>query len=242
MINFIIYEDNIDMVNLYTMVIKKLMMINNDLFNITSINKYEDDTLSIINQLDGKKIIICDIEVPGKNGIELARNIRNNGDWLSPIIIVTSHEELNNTGFTSRLLMLDFILKKDDFKNDLFNSLKVAYEIISTHKCLKFKHNGEYYQIPYNNIYYIEKDLNDNYCTIYTNNNCYKYKITINNLSNILDNNFIKTSRSCIVNMNNIVSVDFANNEIKFDNKSIYLISRDYKKEFKSEFINRGTL
>ena len=67
-----------------------------------------------------------------KNGLELARKIRQNDDWISPIIIVTSHEEFKLVGYTAKILMLNFITKKEKLEEDLFETLEVALESSQT--------------------------------------------------------------------------------------------------------------
>lgn len=235
MINFIIYEDNEIVQKEYGEIIHNFIMKKDISYKITKINSYDNTTKSLIKNLEDNKIFIIDIEVPGKSGLELAREIRNSGDWNSPIIICTSHKELKNTGFASRLLMLDFIIKDKDILDNLKKSLKIAFNIINNHKSYNFLFNGEYYQIPYESILFIEKNLNDNYSTLFTKRSKYVIKDSIINiLSNLDDERFLKCSRSCIVNMDNILSIDFINNIICFGELTTDLISREGKKALKN--------
>lgn len=237
MINFIIYEDDKITQKEYSEVINKFMMNKDVQYQITKINFYNNTTMSLIKSLEGKKIFVIDIEVPGKSGLEFAREIRNNKDWTNPIIICTSHKELKNTGFASRLLMLDFISKDEHILNNLEESIEVAFEILNCHKSYNFRYNGEYYQIPYESILYIEKNLNDNYATLFTKRSSYTIKDSIINIFSLLnDERFLKCSRSCIVNTDNILSIDFINNTIDFGGTSTDLVSREGKKALK-EFI-----
>ena len=182
-----------------------------------------------------KVIKHIDVEVPGKNGLELARNIRQAGDWTSPIIIVTSHEEFKTVGYTAKILMLNFITKNDNLEQDLLETLEVALEINLANKSLSYTNKGELYHIPYHDILYIEKSLNDNMCNVVTKNNTYSIRKTIIDLEKKLsdDIHFIKTHRSCIVNLKNIIHIDFENNIIAFINKEIDLLSKTHKKDLK---------
>lgn len=234
MINFIIYEDNNITKEEYSNIINKFMLKQDISYKIIGINSYNTKNMTLIKNLDGKKIFIIDIEVPGKSGLDLAREIRENKDWASPIIICSSHKELKNTGFTSRLLMLDFITKDKNVLDNLEKTLEVAFDILDCHKSYNFRYNGEYYQVPYENILYIEKNLNDNYATIITKRSKYTTKDTIINIFSILnDDRFLKCSRSCIVNTDNILAIDFINNTIDFGKHKTDLISRDGKKVLK---------
>lgn len=232
---FIIYEDEKDYATRYRNVINKLLMGTNLNYEIIEINEYNEITKKQLENIGGNKSYILDIEVAGKNGLELARKIRKNGDWTSPIIIVTSHDEFRTVGYTGKILMLNFISKSGDLEKQLFDSLETALEINMANKSLRYTNKGELYNIPYQEILYIEKSLNDNTSNIVTKSHIYNIRKTIKELEEELSNtiDFIKTHRSCIVNLRNVKHIDFENNIIKFVNKKIDLISRSNKKALK---------
>lgn len=235
MVNFVLYEDAKAMREKYKKVIFKLIGNNNNNYKIIEIDKYDLETEEKLNSIDGNKIYLLDVEVPGKSGLDLARQIRNSGDWSSQIIVITSHEQYSNIGYTSKLLMLDFISKYSDIDKELREALEVALGIFNTQKSLSFSLNGELYQIPYSQILYIEKSLNNNNCKIITSDGEYFARDTIQHLEKALanDQRFMKTHRSCIVNLNNVTSVDLVNNTIFFPNKQTELLARNKKKELK---------
>ena len=235
MINFIIYEDEKKYRELYISIILKVIGSMQYAYKITEIDKYDKTTMSKINKLVGKKIFILDIEVPGKSGLDLAREIRHSGDWTSQMIVATTHEQLKNTTLTSRMLMLDFISKYYDLEESLKECLKICLNIVETHQSLNFQYNGELYQIPYNDILYIEKNVDDPYSTIVTKNKDIEIKRTMSTIEKDLeeDNRFFRSHRSCIINIDNITSIELKNNVINFGNKSTILLSRDKKSELK---------
>lgn len=235
MINFVLYEDGKEMRERYKKIILKLIGANNNNFKIIEIDKYDQEAEKKLSNIVGNKIYLLDVEVPGKSGLDLARKIRNDGDWDSQIIVITSHEQYSNIGYTSKLLMLDFISKYSDIEKELRETLGVAVGIFTKQKSITFTLNGELYQIPYNQILYIEKSLNNNNCKIVTNDGEYFTRDTIQHLEETLSNDqrFMKTHRSCIVNLSNVSSVDLANNIIFFPNKQIDLIARNKKRELK---------
>lgn len=236
--NFILYEDEKRYIEYYKNSIYRLLGPTNINYKILEINEYNEETENKIEKLEGSKIYILDIEVPGKNGIELARKIRKNGDWSSPIIVVTSHEEFKQVGYTGKILMLNFISKKDNIEKDLYETLCVALEINSQKPSFCFINKGELYQILYSDILYIEKSLNNNNSIIVTKENKFEIRKTINSLEEELSFNvcFFKTHRSCIVNLKNITHIDFENNIISFKDKKIDLLSRANKKKLKEKF------
>ena len=233
--NFIIYEDEKEYSERYKNVIYKLLGPTTLNYKIIEINEYNDENKEKLDNIEGNKVYILDIEVNGKNGLDLARKIRKSGDWTSPIIIVTSHEEFKHVGYTGKILMLNFISKDQKLEKDLYESLEVALEINMANKSLCYTNKGELYHIPYQDILYIEKSLNDNICNVVTKNNIYNIRKTIIDLEKKLsdDINFVKTHRSCIVNIKNIKFVDFEKNIISFINKEIDLLSRAHKKNLK---------
>lgn len=233
--NFIIYEDEKEYSERYKNVIYKLLGPTTLNYKIIEINEYNEENKERLNKIEGNKVYILDIEVNGKNGLDLARKIRKIGDWISPIIIVTSHEEFKNVGYTGKILMLNFISKNQGLEKYLYESLEVALEINMANKSLCYTNKGELYHIPYQDILYIEKSLNDNICNIVTRNSTYNIRKTIIDLEKQLsdDINFVKTHRSCIVNIKNIKYVDFEQNKITFINKEIDLLSRAHKKNLK---------
>lgn len=235
MINFILYEDAKPMREHYKNVIFKIFGSINNSYKIIEIDKYDQESKNKLMNIEGNKVYLLDIEVPGKNGLDLAREIRNEGDWDSQIIMITSHEQYSRAGYTSRLLMLDFISKYSDIESELRSTLDVAMDIFSKHKSLSFDWNGDLFQIPYSQILYIEKSLNDNNCKVITAEKEYLTRDTIQNLEKTLceEPRFMKTHRSCIVNLNNISKVDFSNNIIYFNDKCVSLISRMKKRELK---------
>lgn len=232
---FIVYEDEKDYANRYKKVIHKLLLATNLNYEIIEINEYTKETEDRLEQIDGSKTYILDIEVPGKNGLELARSIRKMGDWTSPIIIVTSHDEFKTVGYTGKILMLNFISKSGELEKQLFDSLETALEINMANKSLRYTNKGELYNIPYQEILYIEKSLNDNTSNIVTKSHIYNLRKTIKELEEELSYavDFFKTHRSCIVNLKNVKHIDFENNVIMFVNKKIDLISRANKKALK---------
>lgn len=231
---FIIYEDDKEFINCYKKVILQLMGSSSINYKIIEIDHFDDGQRKILSKIQGNKIYILDVEVPGKTGIDLAREIRKTGDWISPIIVVTSHEEFQSVGYTAKILMLDFISKKEGMKQKLYEALTIALEMISPDKNLCFLTKGEMFQIPHQDILYIEKNLNDNASSIHTKDTVYSVRKTIQTLeAELVDGPFVKTHRSFLVNLKNIRHVDFDKGIITFNNNKTALLSRSNKKKLK---------
>ena len=239
MINFIIYEDK-KWQDHYKKAILNVIGNKQDKYQILVIDKYSKEAKRKIDSLIGKNIFLLDMEVPGKSGLDLAREIRNTGDWHSQIIMVTSYECFKEEGFSSRVLMLDFISKNENPEESIRSAIVLALRIHSRYKSFNFVYNNELYQIPYDDILYFEKDLNNNYTKIITKNRFiepYKVKQSIKNIETELLTipYFFKTHQSYIVNIKNILKVDFNENKIYFTKHQVALLSRNNKKELKDK-------
>ena len=234
--NFVLYEDEEEFVSSYEEVINRLMAKSKMNYKIIKINKYSQDTLSYLNSISGSKVYILDVEVPGKNGIDLARMIRKSGDWISPIVIVTLHEEFKVVGFTGKILMLDFIVKDNNLTKCLSDTLKLSLEIIDTKKTYNFSYKGDYFSLPYDDIIYIEKNIGDNSSIVICENEDYIVRKTIREIEDELkDSVFLKTHRSCIVNLNKIIKINYDEGIIYFKDDKTDLLSRSNKKILKDK-------
>lgn len=240
MFNVIIYEDNIKTQELYIDIITTFFNRKEQVVNFHTFTKYTVNLEKKMAAIPGKKIFIFDIEVPGKSGLDLARLIRNNGDWTSPLILITSYEEFKYTSYTSKFLMLDFISKKENIKTRLTDSLKIAYNVLDVCTSYVFQYNGELFHILYSDILYFEKDFNDNYTFLYTISDSYKIHENILQIAKKFKYNdtFFRTHRSCIVNVDNIVSLDTKTNTIYFKKRCTKLLTDSNKNILKGKLEN----
>lgn len=233
MINFVIYENELELKNCYEMIILNILGNKQENFKIINyLDEYQKNCDRNIYILSSKDIF---------ETLDIAKKIRDSGDWTSQIIIISNLEKEDNSIFSNRLLILDYIDYNVNINESLKRAICIAYKILTKNKTLNFRFNGETYRIPYQNILFIEKGNNLNYCTIYTkHDNQYIIKDTINNLEEKLDSAyFMKTHRSCIVNLYNILYYNYADNIIKFKNKEIDLIARERRQILKSKLIEK---
>lgn len=242
MINFIIYEDEKEARKMFKDIILKVIGTKNEKYQILEYEEYNLSVQEEIIKLDGKKIFILDIEVPGKSGLDLARYIRKElDDWESQLIIVTSHEHLKETSFMTRLLMLDFVSKFYECERHLKCAIMDALNILDKNKSFSFTKNKELYQIPYSSILYIEKSKDDTSSMLVTNKSKQIVKMSISEIWKKLekDDRFFKTSCNCIVNLVNVIRVDFASSIIYFEDNNINSLSRQKRKELKEKLGKR---
>ena len=235
MTNFVIYEDEKKYTDLYISIINKVMEKSKEKYRIFKHPIYNPNLKEHIKTSIGNNIYILDIQVPGKKGLDLAREIRNSNDWNSQIIISTSHEELTLENFNGKLLTLDFISKCRDYEKELMESLTTAYNILNKRRSLGLLDCGIINQVSYEDILYIEKNVEDLTCKIVLDNEEIEVRYSLKALDNELkhDKRFFRTHRSCIVNLEKIKTVDFPSTIIYFKNKKTDLLSRDKKSDLK---------
>ena len=236
MINFILYEDERKFRDLYYSVIFNYFRESKIAYEVTEISKYTEDTPKILDNVGDNKIYIIDIEVPGKSGLDLAREIRNNGDWKSQIIIVTTHDNLKDYDMLSEMLTLAFISKFYDVEKKLTEKIAKAYEIVTSDKMIDYQRKGKLYKVPINSILYIEKGYKEDGVVIVTENERYKTNLLISNVEERLDYDprFFKVNRSCIINLNKVRMYDRDEEIIEFtETEYVDVISKDKKGELR---------
>lgn len=227
MLNFIIYEENKEIMEYYKTIIFNSLAWREEEFKTYNYEKYQN------NNCDNKIYIISSKSY--EIALEKVKEIRKNNNWKSQIIVISEEKKTNNH---NNLLILDYINKNEDVKSLLKKSIITAYKILSAQKSFNFTFNGELHKIPYNEILYIEKRNNQNYCNIYTKNEIYSIKNTIKEIEEQLDPAcFIKTHRSCIINLCNVTNYNYSNNTISFKDKSIDLISREKRSLLKEKLL-----
>jgi len=236
MFNFIIYEDEPIFRDKYFAIIEKFIGESNLAYDVIEIPRYSEKNYEKMINISGNNIYILDIEVPGKSGLDLAREIRNTGDWKSQIIIVTSHEDLKNFDYQSSMLMLAFISKFYNIDKELYKTISIAHRILTSNEVISFQKGGKVYQIRIDDILFLEKKQEDSFVSVVTKNKDYITDKTLVQWEKDLENDprFVRTHRNYIVNKYNIRTFDFEKDEMMFDNKRKVLISRNYKKNIKS--------
>lgn len=236
MVNFIIYEDEVKFRDLYFSVIDNYFKNTKIAYEITEINKYDRKTEKTLEKIGDNRIYILDIEVPGMSGLDLARKIRNDNDYQSQIIIVTTHDNLKDYDMLSDMLTLAFISKFYDLENILREKLKKAYEIVTSNKLIEFQRKNQIYQVLLNDILYIEKSIDENVATIITKNDRYKTNLTLAEVEERLENDprFYRVNRGCIINLNKVTMYDKDDDILEFGpTEYVDVISKSKKKELR---------
>lgn len=140
-------------------------------------------------------ILLLDIEMPGMNGVELAKRLRK-VNKLIQIIFITGYSEYIAEGY--EVAALHYLLKPVS-PEKLFSTLERALEKQETDgRKLVLETSAETVLLPIYEIRYIE--VVKNYITVYAEGS-YTVKKTLKEIEGELDGRFLRVGRSYIVNL-----------------------------------------
>ncbi|WP_443936692.1 LytR/AlgR family response regulator transcription factor [Pedobacter sp. MW01-1-1] len=192
--------------------------------------------LTEITVEDEIDLLFMDIDMPGINGIELAKNIREKSKYL---IFTTAHPDyalqafdvqsdqylLKPISFAKFALGIDRILKKES--NSPRSGVREAD--IPTALYIKGDHKYAFSNIAIDGILYI-KAL-QNYIQIITHGETHTTYLTLKEIEKALENHaFIRVNKSNIVAKSAIKKVD--GNIIRLVNNEMIQIGEGYKETF----------
>lgn len=220
MLNFIICEDNENIIKINEKIIQKKMMKNDFNYKIYSFKTYNTKLKELIKESVGKKVYIVDIELGNVSGIDIVRDIRKE-DWDSFIIFSTAHSELFPQIFKDRLMIFDFISKFDNYKNNLLQVLDDIINIYSSEKFLTINIRKTIYHIRHKDILYFLYDKLERKTILITFTDKFKISKSMKSIIDNLPNNFVRINNHCVINKNNIKKIS-SDGKIIFNNdKSI---------------------
>ena len=230
MINFIILEKEKKFNNLYETFIKKIFHDSKFNYKIIFESKYNKLVEDRVIRNDGFNIFLITVD---DNNINVAHRINRVLSINTYIILLLNKKQRIKIKQYQNILPVSIIKKDNNMFKNLLKSIGFIYNKITKYKSLNFCFYDEIHRIYYDDIYYMKKEINTDYTTIYTKDNTYCIYQSIRNLENKLkdDIRFFKTHRSCIVNVNKIVNYDKKMNTIIFNNnESLNLVSIRRKK------------
>ena len=133
MINFIVCDDEKEIVEKVKIILMKIAFQANIEYKIHAFNSYDESFMQTMNSNLENKIYILDIEVEDSSGLEVAKQIREK-DWKSIIVILTAHYELETLAYKSKILLLDFISKYETSESLKGIKEKLKGNFMYTHK------------------------------------------------------------------------------------------------------------
>lgn len=231
MLNIIVFDKKDNYIDeIVKLVNEGLEKYESDCF-INKFNNYNNLFKKITSNEKIVKLYI--ININDSCDIDILNDIRSN-DRENIIIILSNSDKYLKEIVKDKIMPLDYINIKYEYKDRLINDILYAYHTFYEIKTLIFKYRRIIYHVLYKDINYIEKEALIKRCIIRTtDNNDDLYIVTpIEKLLRILGNNFLRTHQSCIVNLDNIKCVDIGSNVIYFKNgDKTTLLTDKMKKE-----------
>lgn len=140
-------------------------------------------------------ILLLDVEMPGKSGVELAKEIRKTNEILQ-IVFVTGYSDYIAEGYEVSAL---HYLMKPVHEEKFFSVLdRAVSKLKSREKSILLECAGETVRVPMYEIRYM--DVRQNYVTVHARED-YTIKKTLGAMEKELDNRFFRAGRSLILNL-----------------------------------------
>jgi DNA-binding LytR/AlgR family response regulator len=182
----------------------------------------------ILNTVD---IILLDIHMPGKDGIDAARELRTNG-FQGAIIFITGANDRWRDAFDVKAF--NYITKDNDMEERF---VKVFWEAIEEAKSrrdrtLLFSSLGETRQIEITTISHFEVD--DHLIKVYYANERFDFISTLAKIESLVFGNddFMRVHRSYLVSISHIVKIE--DNKITMQNGQVIPLASKYAKDLKA--------
>lgn len=209
----------------------KIQKYNSSAEKACSILTFESGDRLLESDLKQMDVLFLDMDMPGKNGLETAKEIRKvNKDMF--IVFLTAYSEFVFESFkVDAFRYLVKPLKDQELKETLD---AIAQKLCEPEDYLSFQFQSEIYNIKYSDIIYIE-GMRDK-IWIYCKDSTYRWRGTIKSLEDCLKGKgFFKIHRSYLINMNKIR---------KYNSQAVWLecdyevpISKYRLDDFKEEYI-----
>ncbi len=197
-----------------------------------TVRLYENGT-SLLDDLHDNTnfdIVFMDIYVGDELGIDIARQLRNNG-YENLLIFSTITDEYAIESYSVRAN--GYILKPYNMTR-LESVLDRVLEKYDT-DFMRVKVRNTYVNVPYSDIIYIESC--NNRCILHTADEEYSLYMRLDDIEKSLsgdESRFLRCHRSYIVNMDHITAVD---EQFRLDNGESVLIRSKSKAQIKKHYI-----
>ncbi|MBQ8524295.1 MAG: response regulator transcription factor [Clostridia bacterium] len=176
-------------------------------------------------------VLLLDIEMPGMNGMELARHLRDAKAALQ-IIFITGYSDYIFEGYDVSAL---HYLMKPVSRDKLWSVLDRAAALLErSEKKIILEGSGTSSLVPISEIRYIE--VIGNYVTVYADRQ-YTVKATLASIESQLDEAFFRAGRSYIINLDRVRRA--AKKEVTLTTGELVPLARGVYEKLMNAIINR---
>lgn len=184
----------------------------------------------LINYSNDYELVLMDIEMPGLNGIETAKELRRI-DSNVVLMFITNMMQYAINGY--EVEAIDFVLKPLSYE-DFVLKMQKALRYVSRNKDKKITINTQdsIVNLYISDIYYIE--VNKHYLLYHTTNGVYTTRGVMKNIAETLEEyNFVRSNHCYLINLKYIQSIN--GNIVRVSGKDLS-ISRNKKNELMMKF------
>ena len=236
MLNFIVCDDNLNILNKFTKMLESIFLKYNYDAKVAFQSTDADSILTFVNS-NKTDVLILDINLKSNiTGLQLAEKVREtNKDCY--IIFTTGHLEYAIVAY--KLKTFDY-LPKPITRERLEDTIVRLFEDMNGQPKKYIKIDNKNTLIDENEINFIKRDGMK--LVFHTDNKDYETYASLNKIQENLPNNFIRCHKSYVANINKIVNVEPLSNTLFFSNKSTCEIGPKYKNTIMEVIKNNGNI
>ena len=234
MLNFIICDDNLNILDRLSRLLENIFIKNNyDATVSFKTDKFDD----VLDYMDNNKVDVLMLDInlkSNKTGLELAEAVRKK-DKNVYIIFTTGHLEYAMVAYKYKTF--DY-LAKPITSDRLEETVKRLFDDINGMPKKYIKLDNKNTLVDESDVQYIKRDGMK--LIFHTSSTDYDIYSSFNKMQPKLPDNFVRCHKSFIINLNNIRNVDPVSCVIYFNDNSFCSIGPKYKKEFMEVLKNDG--
>lgn len=164
-------------------------------------------------------LLLLDVEMPGMNGVELAKRVRLDSSVIQ-IIFITGYYEYFGDGFD--VSALHYLLKPVDEKKFCLVLDRAAGNLSQRQRTVLVVHGEGSVKVALSDIVYVEAE--NVYVSVHTMDEKYRMRMALGKFAQQLDDTFFKVHRSFIVNLNHVRGI--TRTEVEMENGDKVPLSR----------------
>lgn len=232
MLNFVICDDNPNILNKFSVILESIFINHNYDAEIGLVTSDVDELLNYVDE-NKTDVLILDINLKSdKTGLEVASAVREKHK-NTYFIFTTAHLEYAMIAY--KFKTFDYLAKPVTSER-LEETIVRLFEDIYGLPKRYIKIDNKKTIIDENEVLFIKRDGMK--LVFHTKNRDYESYSSFNKMQNVLPSNFVRAHKSYIVNINNIVNLDPVSNMIYFSDNSTCDIGPKFKKDLIMEVKN----
>lgn len=169
--------------------------------HLAELRQYADAGAFLFDYSEEKDfdVLLLDVEMPGMNGIELAKTVRRENDAVQ-IVFITGYYEYFGDGFD--VSALHYLIKPVDEKKLCAVLNRAAEHLAYRQRSVLLSTTEGNVKVPLADILYAEAQ--NVYVVVHTTHGTYRTRTSLGNFSAQLDETFFKVHRSYVAGLKHV--------------------------------------